>query len=191
MSIVCGEIASNILISCATPMQGGTRDRAIIFNFDDISSIVYDSTNTAQVKDIVLTGTKLAYQIDGKNNSIAPKAMMVKVGFNNMFDHSVQMKGFDISPSIKEQLNSMKDGRFVVITENYFKGVGGDASFEVYGLTTGLEMSVLERDPNNADTQGAFDFTFTTINNKEPRLPNSYYVTSYSATKALIDGLLV
>jgi hypothetical protein len=191
MSVVCGAIASNILISCATPMQGGTRDRAVIFNFDDISTIVYNGTNTSTVEDITLLAGKFAYQIDGKNNSIAPKAMMVKVGFNNMFDHSVQLKGFDISPEIKEQLNSMKDGRFVVITENYFKGVGGNASFEIYGLTTGLEMSVLERDPNNADTQGAFDFTFTTINNKEPRLPNSLFITDYATSKAVVDSILV
>jgi hypothetical protein len=191
MSVVCGAIASNILISCATPMQGGTRDRAVIFNFDDISSLVFNATNTATVEDIILATGKLAYQIDGKNNSIAPKASMVKVGFNNMFDHSVMMKGFDISPDIKEQLNSMKDGRFVIITENYFKGVSGEASFEIYGLTTGLEMSILERDPNNADTQGAFDFTFTTINNKEPRLPNSLFKTSYAISKSIVDGLLV
>lgn len=190
MSVVCGAIASNILISCDNPMQGGTRDRAVIFNYDDIASIVYDSTNTSTVEDIVLATGKFAYQIDGKNNSIAPKASMVKVGFNNMFDHSVQMKGFDLSPEIKEQLNSMKDGRFVVITENYYKGVNGNSAFEIYGLTTGLEMSVLERDPNNADTQGAFDFTFTTINNKEPRLPNSLFVTSYASSKAVVDSLL-
>jgi hypothetical protein len=171
-------------------MKGGTRDRAVIFNFDDISSIVFNATNTSTVEDIVLAAGKTAYQIDGKNNSISPKASMVKVGFNNMFDHSVMMKGFDISPEIKEQLNSMKDGRFVVITENYFKGVAGNASFEIYGLTTGLEMSILERDPNNADTQGAFDFTFTTINNKEPRLPNSLFITSYAGSKAVVDSLL-
>jgi len=153
------------------------------------------STNQAITVALLITngGTAYyptAYQIDGKNNSIAPKAMMVKVGFNNMFDHSVQMKGFDLSPEIKEQLNSMKDGRFVIITENYFKGVSGNSAFEIYGLTTGLEMSVLERDPNNADTQGAFDFTFFTDVNKEPRLPNSLFVTSYALSKAVVDGLL-
>jgi len=190
MATVCGQIASNILKSCTKPLQGGTKDRALIINFDDIASIVYNATNVATVEDIVLKTGKLAYQIDGKNNSIAPKASMFKVGFNNMFDHSVMMKGFDLSPEIKEQLNSMKDGRFVIITENYFKGVSGNSAFEIYGLTTGLEMSVLERDPNNADTQGAFDFTFTTINNKEPRLPNSLFITNYASSKAVVDSLL-
>lgn len=190
MSVVCGKIAGNITKSCTNPLQGGTKDRAIIINFDDISSIVYNGTNVATVEDIVLLTSKVAYQIDGKNNSIAPKAMMVKQGFNNMFDHQVQMKGFDISPDVKEQLNSAKDGRFVVIVENYFKGTAGNSAFEIYGLTSGLELTVLERDPNNADTQGAFDFTFSTVLNKEPKLPNNLFVTSYAASKAVVDGLL-
>lgn len=190
MSTVCGKIASNILKSCTKPLQGGTKDRALIINFDDIASIVYNSTNTATVEDIVLVTGKVAYQIDGKNNSIAPKAMLVKQGYENMFDHSVQMKGFDIAPEIKEQFNSAKDGRFVVIVENYFKGTAGNSAFEVYGLTSGLELTALERDPNNADTQGAFDFTFSTVLNKEPKLPNNLFITSYAASKAVVDGLL-
>jgi len=190
MATICGKIASNILKSCAKPLQGGTKDRAIIINFDDISSIVYNSTNTATIEDIVLATGKVAYQIDGKNNSIAPKSMLVKQGYENMFDHVVQMKGFDISPDVKEQLNSAKDGRFVVIVENYFKGTAGNSAFEVYGLTTGLEITALERDANNADTQGAFDFTFSTALNKEPKLPNNLFITSYALSKAVVDGLL-
>jgi hypothetical protein len=190
MATVCGEISANITKSCTNPLQGGTRDRAVIINFDDIASIAYNATNTEIVEDIVLVSGASAYQIDGKNNSIAPKASMVKVGFNKMFDQTVQMKGFDISPATKSQLNAMKDGKFVIITENYFRGTAGDSAFEVYGLTTGLEMTMIERDPNNADTQGAFDFTFFTDVNKEPRLPSSLFVTSYALSKAVVDGLL-
>jgi hypothetical protein len=190
MPTVCGEISANITKSCTNPLQGGTRDRAVVINFEDVASVVYNGTNTEVIEDIVLVSGAVAYQIDGKNNSIAPKASMVKVGFNKMFDHTVMMKGFDISPATKAQLNAMKDGKFIVITENYFRGTAGESAFEVYGLTTGLEMTVIERDPNNADTQGAFDFTFFTDVNKEPRLPSSLFVTSYALSKAVVDGLL-
>lgn len=187
---VCGEISASILRSCDYPLQAGTRDRAIIINLDDISSIVYNVSDGETVEDIILVSGAVAYQVDGKNNSIAPKSLLVKIGFNKMFDHEVMMKGFDISPAIKSNLNKMKDGRFVIITENYFKGENGKSAFEIYGLTTGLEMTVLERDPNNADTQGAFDFTFFTDVNKEPRLPNALFITNYATTKAIVDGLL-
>ena len=186
---VCGEISASILKSCTTPIQGGTRDRAVIMNFDDILSYSY-AADGETITDIVLASGAVAYQIDGKNNSIAPKASLIKVGFNKMFDHTVMAKGFDISPAIKSQLNSMKDGRFVIITENYFKGTSGNSAFEVYGATSGLELTVIERDPNNADTQGAFDFTFFTDVNKEPRLPNALFITSYAASKAIVDALL-
>lgn len=188
---VCGNISQNIAFNCDDPLQSGTRDRAWIINFEDIDTITYNATNKNIIEDITLKVGKIAYYIDGKNNSIMPSTAMVQQRYANMFDHIVNMKGFDISPAVKDDLNKAKDGRFVVITENTYRGASGNAAFEVYGAKTGLEMTVLTRDPNNADTQGAFDFTFATNLNKEPELPNTFYVTSYSATKTLIEGLLV
>lgn len=187
---VCGEISANMEKSCTNPLQAGTRDRAIVLNFADIVSISYNSTNLQTVEDIVLATGATGFYIDGKNNSIRPMAALVPGTFDNMFDHTVQMIGFDISPAAKEQFNSMKNGRFVVITENYYRGTSGNSAFEVYGLTTGLELTALTKDPNSQDTQGAFDFTLSTKTNKEPNLPNSFFVTSYSATKAIVDALL-
>jgi hypothetical protein len=115
---------------------------------------------------------------------------MVDVGYFNMFDHTVTFKGFDISPAIKAQLNSAKDGKYIVIVENYFKGTDGNSAFEVYGLKTGLEFSELTRTPNDEATQGAFHFVLTTKTNKEAKMPNPLFVTSYAATKAVVEGLL-
>lgn len=188
---VCGEIASNIAFDCNTPLQSGTADRAWIINFNDIDSVTYNATNKKIVEAITLSGTNVAYYIDGKNNSIAPKATMLDLTYVKPFDHMVNMKGFDISPDIKDQLDKAKDGRFVVIVENKFKGTAGNSAFEIYGLSVGLEMTVLERDPNNAELLGAFDFTFMTKTDKEPGLPHSFYITSYAASKTAIEGLLV
>ncbi len=188
---VCGEIASNIAFDCNTPLQSGTADRAWIINFNDIDSVTYNATNKKIVEAITLSGSNVAYYIDGKNNSIAPKATMLDLTYVKPFDHMVNMKGFDISPDIKDQLDKAKDGRFVVIVENKFKGTAGNSAFEIYGLSVGLEMTVLERDPNNAELLGAFDFTFMTKTDKEPGLPHSFYITSYVATKTAIEALLV
>ena len=188
---VCGEIASNIAFDCNTPLQSGTSDRAWIINFNDIDSVTYNATNKKIVEAITLSGSNVAYYIDGKNNSIAPKATMLDLTYVKPFDHMVNMKGFDISPDIKDQLDKAKDGRFVVIVENKFKGTAGNSAFEIYGLSVGLEMTVLERDPNNAELLGAFDFTFMTKTDKEPGLPHSFYITSYAASKTAIEALLV
>jgi len=191
MSTICGGISANIQKSCTVPLQAGTRDRAVIFNFEDKATVVFNATNVNTIEDLTLAFGKDAFVIDGLKNSIAPMTALVPVGPYNMFDHTVKVLGFDISPAIKEQLNAMKDGKFIIVTENYFRGANGDSAFEVFGLTTGLELSILTRDGNNADTQGAFDMTFTTQLNKEPNLPNALFITSYALSKAVVDSLLV
>lgn len=187
---VCGELSADISKSCTNPLQAGTRDRGIVINFEDILAPVY-AADGETVVDLTLSSGAVGYVIDGQNNSIEPKCSMVEQGFNNMFDHEVMMKGFDISPATKNQVNSMKDGRFVIITENYFRGASGDAAFEVYGLTTGLELTEIERDANSEETQGAFHFKFFTKKNKEAKVAATFYLTDYTTTKALVDALLV
>jgi hypothetical protein len=189
MATICGKINASIAKSCTVPLQGGTEDRAWIINKADIASVTYASGGEV-VEDIVLNSGATAFYIDGKNNSIEPNYAMVDLGFFNMFDHSVTFKGFDISPDIKAQLNSAIDGKYVVIVENYFKGTAGNSAFEVYGLTTGLEFSELTRNPNDEATQGAFHFILTTKTNKEAKMPNSLFVTSYAASKAVVEALL-
>jgi len=185
---ICGSLTKSILKSCAVPIQGGTRDRMAVINFDDLSAITYVGT-TSVVDSFVIDS--LAIQIDGKNNSIMPNYKMVKVGFEKMFDHIVGCKGFDISQEVKDDLNKGKDGRYVVITENFAKGTNGTTAFEIYGISTGLEMTELDRDPNSADTQGAFNIVFGTDKNKEPLMPNYLFIDDYATTKAFFDALFV
>jgi len=190
LALVCGKLSSSILASCNVPLQSGTADRAIIINLDDIESVTYGA-NDLVVEAITLKDTKVAYQIDGINNSIRPTATLVQLTFKKMFDHMVQMIGFDISPTVKKSLTEGLEGRYVIITENLFKGTAGNSAFEIYGLTVGLELTVLSKDPNNQDTQGGFDFTFATNKNKEPRMPLTFFDTDYATTKALLDDLFV
>lgn len=189
MATICGKINKDISRSCEFPLQAGTRDKAKIINFADIQGKVYDSTNKAQVKDITLASGATAFVVDGINNSIRPQAMLVDGTYHKRFDHQVEILGFDISPEMKEHFNAGVEGRYVIITENFFQGENGESAFEIYGLTTGLEFTVLNRNANDAETQGAFAITFLTKNNKEPKLPNAFFDTDYATTKALFDAL--
>jgi hypothetical protein len=187
---VCGKIAGNITINCDAPMQGGTRDRAWIINFDDVDDIVYNVTNKMIVEEILLKEAKTAYYIDGQQNSIAPNYALIKGALIDQWDHIIKMIGFDISPAVKENLTGMTTGKFLVITENVFRGATGNSAFEVYGISVGLEITILERNPLDADTQGGFNFTFATNKNKAPKMPHSVFDTSYAATKAMIEALV-
>ena len=188
---ICGEIATNMTIDCNSPLQSGTRERAWIMNFDDVANAVITyAADGYTIEDIVLPSGKSAYYIDGKNNSIRPNQAQVQQTYANMYDHSVAFLCFDISPAMKAELNAQKDGRFVVITENYYRGTAGNSAFEVYGLTSGLVRTALTRDPNSEENGGAYDFTLMTDKSKEPKLPNPLFVTSYAASKAVVEGLL-
>lgn len=187
---ICGAISGNIVYNCDYPMQGGTRERAWIFNLADIDGYVIDVNNPMLYSDITLLALKTGFYIDGRNNSIMPNFALIKGNFIEQFDHTVSMKGWDISPDVKKNLEGMKSGRFVIVCENVFRGANGNCAFEIYGATTGLELSVLTRDPNNADTQGAFDFTFATVKNKEPKMPATLFDTSYNDTLTLLNSKL-
>lgn len=184
----CGLLDQDISLDCTNPIQAGTRDKLWIINLDDLNGVTTNVT-TGVVEGITLNSGAQAYVVDGQNNSIEPKATMVEQGYLNMFDHEVMFKGFNVSPAVKKAMNEIKDGRFVAIVENYHRGNGGDAAFEIYGLTTGLEVTELERDPNSEDTQGAFHVKLFTKKNKEPKLPTTFFLTDYATTKAIVEAL--
>jgi hypothetical protein len=143
------------------------------------------------LEEITLATGKQAYYVEGRNNSNAPSFALVKQTYANVFDHIFLFKIFDLSPETKADLQAGKDGKYVVIYENNFKGTGGNSAFEVLGAGLGLELTALTRDPNNADTQGAYDITFgSNANNKEGALPLTFFKTSYAVSKAAIELLL-
>lgn len=188
MATVCGKISQSIGFDCDNPMQAGTEDKAWIINRDDIDSVTYN-TNKMIVEGITLKAGKTAFTISGRNNSIMPNFTLIKNAFTDVFDHIVQVVMFDISPAQKENLTGMVSGKYVIVTENKFRGATGNSAFEVYGLDCGLELTVLSKDPNNQDNQGAFAGTFATNKNKEPKMARTFFDTSYAATLALLEGL--
>lgn len=187
---ICKSISNNINFDCNFPMQSGTKDKGYIINFNDVLDVIYNASNKMIVEEIVLKPNAIIYYVDGRNNSIMPTFNLIKNAFTDVFDHIVNVKGFDISPEAKENLQGSVSGLFIFIAENNFKGSTGNSAFEVYGLNSGLEITLLTRDANNTDTQGAFDITFSTNKNKEPFIPKNIFIVSYEATKLYIETLL-
>lgn len=186
--MACGTLTLDQLKNCDFPLQAGTRDKAKILNLADIATITRNATTKA-IEAFTNTTPGSAVVIDGQRNSIAPKYTKVQQGVFSMYDHEVSMMGFDISPEVKDDLEQGADGQYVVVVENFFKGQDGNAAFEIYGLDNGLELTDLERDVNNQDTQGAFSMRFYSDVNKEPRMPATLWDTDYATTKAIFDAL--
>lgn len=187
---LCGGIDADNLSNCDTPLQAGTEDEMLVVNKEDLESIVYNVTDKVTIEDVTLKSGARAFIIDGKRNSIAPSSALVTTGVYKMFDHIVNAKGFDISADARAAMNKIKEGRYVIFTKNFYSGTDGNSKYEVYGVSTGLEVTALTRNPND-DTQGAFDITFGTDLNKEPKLPAAMFITDEATTEAVWQSLKV
>ncbi len=83
-------------------------------------------------------------------------------------------------------------GKFVVIYENVYQGDAGEATFEIMGMDSGLVCTKLDRDPMNADTQGAYDVTLASADqSRENHTPATLFLTSYAVSKAIINAIVI
>lgn len=183
----CGTITRANTKVCDDLPQKGTRDRMIVFD-QEKATFTYDTDG--YITNIVLDSGIVAYQFDGSNNSIKPMAEMIEGTLIDQFDHAVDFIGLDVSQEAKTAAEGMRSGQYVAICENYNRGTDGKKAFEVYGASVGMEMTVLKRDPNSADTEGALEFRLYTRTNKEKSLQKTLFTSDYATTKALVDGLL-
>jgi hypothetical protein len=90
-------------------------------------------------------------------------------------------------------------GKFVVVLENNgiknnptAPEVKGDNVYEAWGWDTGLVLGAeTQRDANDQDTGGGITLQLTTSDRrKENRPPYSVFITSLTATIAMLDALL-
>jgi hypothetical protein len=161
-----------------------------LVNFADIATIVEDIANPNLIESFTLAAGAFLYRFEGKNNSIDPKSTLVKARYSNTFNHECIFKVFDNASDIKQQLEYMTNTKVVAIVENNYKGSTGEVPFEIYGLRSGLEITVMERIVNDQETQGAYNITLSSSEQiKEPYLPATLFDTSYAVTKAFLEDL--
>lgn len=189
----CGKLTAGIDLNCLVPLVGGNDDRLVLINKSDIVSIGRNTVNPQIVESITLVASPAAkaYAFQGKNNSIDSKTDLVKTRYADNYNHEVVFRVFEDGPDVKLQIEALPKGRFIAILQKNYRGTADKAAFEVRGLDIGLECTVLTKDDSDADTQGAYVITLSSPDTfKEPHLPANLYITSYAASKAVVDGLL-
>jgi hypothetical protein len=188
----CEGLFESILLNCNTPISAGVQDTLYLINFDDIASTTANVDNPNLITGITLVSGAVAYKFEGKNSSIEPRAALVRQRYSEVYDHEITFKVFDNGADVKKNLQGAGTKKVVAIVENRFKGSEGDAAFEIYGITAGLQAGTLERTTADADTQGAWNVVLVSSEfEKEPNLPATLFDTSYVITKALVEGLTV
>jgi len=191
---ICGKISANVGVNCDNPLQAGAEDTLILINYEDWlnSTITLNVTNNQIIEAITLPSGVVGYSYQGKNNSVMPRYEFIKNTFSEDYNHEVNFKVFDVSPEIKLQLEKMAKGSFVAVTMNKYKGTGGNAAFEVFGAEAGLVLTQNVREITAVETGGAFDLILKSNENAlEPHLPKTVFLTDYSTSKAIVDGLYV
>lgn len=189
---LCGKISGDQSIDCDNPLQAGTEDTLVLINWEDWldAALTLNGSNAQIVENIVLPSGTVAYQMQGKNNSIAPKYELVKQTYAEVYNHELNYKVFGVSAAVKAQLEKKAKGRFVAIVYNKYRGASGNSAFEIYGADAGLVVTQLIRDVNNQDTQGAFDIILKTSElSMEPHMPKTLFITDYATSKAVVESL--
>jgi hypothetical protein len=190
----CARISADLEVDCNNQLKGGTKDLGWIVNYDDWSDAVItrNVTNPRIIEDIVLPSGAFAYKVEGQNNSILPKSNNVKSRFLNQWNHEVNFYVFKIDPATKLEIEKAGNGRFVFVAENKFRSTTGNTSFEVYGGGSGLVIpdGGAERDPGNAETQGAYNIILRSSEDSlESNPPETIFITDYLTSKAVITAL--
>lgn len=187
-------------LDCNNPPVAGVAGTGYIMNQADIDYGLSVVSATGVISSLVLKAGKYAYSITTDPDGVEGIWQNSPGAFRrDQFMQTINVKLFDNSPTVKQRIVDLAQGRFVVILKNngikdnpVAPEVKGDNVYEAWGWKTGLVMGPeTQRNTNDADTGGGISLQLMTKDNrKEVRPPYSVFITSLTATEAMLDGLL-
>lgn len=206
----CGEISAGIALDCKARLVAGTMENIILMNYDKFKALndtqlVFDALNNLVVSDINFTGSDpgtYAWQFTGKKNSNAPLVEAQRGTYDLYYKHTLGFKVFANDPNAKAIIDSMSDSLVVAIVQNKnttsdstdgtVTPTDGNSAYEIYGADSGLQLATSTRNPNDAETKGAWDLVLSNDDNElEGHVPLTIWDgTSYATTKTMVDALL-
>jgi hypothetical protein len=182
----CGELGANLAYDCANPLQGGANPLVRLINFDDLEGFTISGTTPNLLTALDLKTGKQAWKVEGFGKSVTPQLDVIKLGSSqNVYKHQVGIMVFDRSQVGKNSIQKIVLGRFIAIVEATKKDLN---AYEVYGLGTGMELvpgTLHQLQENN----GVYTLVLATPEgSSEALLAQTLYITSYAATKTLVEG---
>ena len=189
----CGGITIGADYDCENPITPGVNTRLILGNLDDIEAVTYGATTPTVIEDITMKLGKAAFVFQGVRQSLTPSYELVPGTTSVGYMHLVNFLGFEISQEAKDNYEKMALSKMFAVVENRNAIGNGNSIFEVYGINVGLEAQVISRVAADQETGGAFTLNLATseADGKEPKLPQSWFKTSYPVTLALVNALLI
>jgi hypothetical protein len=184
----CASISAGYVLNCLTPLTPGTEDDILLANYGDVEvdGITLDVANPMLVTNITMKEGKQFFKFEGQNMSVEPKSRLVTSRYSRLYEHESRFKIFANDPATKLQVDKIIKGEVIALIKSK-AGV-----WELYGREIGLKVSEMERDPNSADTGGAYDLLLKTPDTaaKENFLPATFSLGNAATTEAAIATLL-
>lgn len=137
----CGSIEQGSSADCENLPAGGTRARAIAFNYDEVEEIVKDAQGN--VTNIVLTSGAYGYEYTGLANAFQKSEDFARSATTGIgrFKHKHSIIIYKRTQEIKNQIKKWGNGRFIVALFN--RGEDADA-IELAGEDVGVELQAGE-----------------------------------------------
>lgn len=174
----CGNLYDSVIDDCSF-VPDYTGETIYIINYDDILYVQFDGyfpqdiRTLGQYEDVLklfLYGATYAYKIEGKNNSVEPGYYVYEQLYEDVYAHYVDISVFNINAEIKEELEKLPKGKYVILVENKRTN-----TYEIYGLFNGLVVTEKERNVYDEDGSDNFFISFESdIERPELHIPHKY-----------------
>lgn len=185
------EITASILLDCDNLPISGLEVNALIFNKQDIDRAAgtFDGTNKILMTNFQCLSGKSGFKIEGFKQSNAKNySLVVNENLPDKWLH--QFNGIVFNPTAENKLqvdNLSKDGRYVVIIEQLWKGANDESAFEVLGYNVGLKLT--ESVNNSVENSNGITLVLASEPGyEETNVPYTLLETDYATTKTAFDN---
>ena len=168
MNCVDNLLKNVIAADCKKVAIAGIKGRVVIIPYDyiDRSTIEYlvDFIDPQNPGKEVLDGFRLkagkyGIAFDSLDNSAIGSVGTNRGTYRNTFIHNLTIRAFSKNTTIKDTINKMIGGRFIVVVKNFEEGrIAGEISgdwtstyIEVYGINSGVKLAAINGDTAFAD----------------------------------------
>lgn len=160
---------------CDALVQSGIGNYVILINKDDwdAATVVYDTGTTEEITDITLASTKQGWSFEGsKESNIIPNTALRAVDGMDGFDHTVDIKAFDVSQLSRLNISKVRFNKVVCIIPL----LSGKAL--IFGKDVGLRLSDYQDSPGDASLAGLIQFILKTPADGAPEIEGAWIIAS-------------
>jgi len=180
------QISQNAALAVCRQDNAAVKPRAYLFNREDIAAV---TVSDGVISAITLRIGAYAWLLELADKGLATGYSLKRGQYGNAgFLHNVAFKFTERQQEHKDYINTLKNSRIALVVENY--GKNAETTFEAYGFDSAMTATAIDYNSTNSDGLTG-EFTAETREDAlESGLPVSVFVTSVTATRAMLEALL-